>query len=152
MFLLALFSGTILHSYGTDIIPSANERQLQLKVEYCYKVLEMSQIENSSITYLQAIAENLAMGILGSESSLPGDYVRERVQEVMEWICPSGHALELEVTHRGSAWIQRFPENLDNTLPYHEFSGKVTLVLAGVEDEENRVAVANAFLRMYEVR
>lgn len=147
MLLIAILSGTLLHSYGSDTIPAANGRQLQMRVEYAYKVLELSQMENSSLTYLEAISENLVMENLGAEAIFPGDYTRERVENVLGSICPQGYGLELELKYRGNTWLQRYPPDLLGHGEYYEFSGKVTLVVARVKT----IAQVDASLKMFPV-
>jgi len=153
MFLIAIFSGVLLHSYGASIIPSANNGQLQLKVEYAYKVLELSQVENSSLTYLEAISENLIMENIGEDASLPGDYVRERLDNVLEYIRPPGYGLVLEAEYGGAEWVQVSPPGLTaENRNFREFSGKVTMVVAEAGGGETSIiAQVNVRLRMFQV-
>ncbi|MBC7219594.1 MAG: hypothetical protein H5T49_05650, partial [Hadesarchaea archaeon] len=76
MFLIVVFAGVLLHSYRFGAINSAVNRQMQLKAEYLYRTLETSQVENYSLSYLGAVAENV-VGI--SPQIVPGDYLRERL-------------------------------------------------------------------------
>lgn len=147
MFLIAIFSGIILHSYGSGAISAANERQMQMRVEYAYKVLELSQLENSSLTYLEAISENLVMENLGSEALLEGEYVRERVEDLLQSLRPAGYGFELELRYHENRWIQRCPSGGAAPEKYYEFSGKVTLVVGGT----NLTAQVDADLRMFPV-
>jgi len=150
MFLIAMFAGVLLHSYGADAIPAANSRQLQLKVEYGYKVLELSQVENSSLTYLEAISENLVREKIGSEASMPGVYLRERIDNLLEFIRPSGYGFVLELGYENLNWVQSSPPNLQTEEKgYHECSGKVTLIVGGAG--ENRSAQISASLKMFRV-
>ncbi|MEM2877994.1 MAG: hypothetical protein QXG10_00345 [Candidatus Hadarchaeales archaeon] len=150
MFIIAILAGVLLHSYGIDAISSANGRQIQMKVEYAYKVLELSNVENSSLTYLEAISENLVMENFGSDASLPGEYIIDRTENVLGYICPQGYGLELELRYGDNRWVQTFPPDAHaDTVAFREFSGKVTLIIAG--KGENRVAQVNAKLKMFEV-
>jgi len=148
MFLLVILAGVLLHSYRFGTISSASDRQLQLKTEYLYRTLELSQVENYSLSYLGALAEN----VIGVEQVVPGDYLRSSLGDVLEYFSPQGYGVMVELANENSSWVQIYPD--DSEKPSFEtekftFSGKVTIIIAGAD--ENRVAQANASLTLFEV-
>lgn len=139
MFLMAIFSGTMLHSYRFDAINSAVNRQLSMKAEYLYRTLELTQVENYSMTYFEAIAENL-MGV--SEPVVPGEYLEERIDNLLAYyssdnaVIPSGYAVMIKLTYE-NLWEQFYPSDVgepSSSLTQFQFSGKLTLVIAGAEN------------------
>lgn len=147
MFLIVIFSGVMLHSYRFDAINSATDRQLYMKAEYFYRTLELSQMENYSLSYFEAAAENL---IQVSEPVVPGDYLRERIDNLLAYLCPDGYAVMVRLTRENvSPWEQFYPSGVgepDPTMTQFSFSGKVTLIIARAE---NRVAQVDAMLVLF---
>jgi hypothetical protein len=140
MFLMAIFSGTMLHSYRFDAVNSAVNRQLSMKAEYLYRTLELAQVENYSMTYFEAIAENLMQV---SEPVVPGDYLRERIDNLLAYyssdnaVIPSGYAVMIKLTRENLSWEQFYPNNASEPSPYatrFQFSGKLTMIIAGAEN------------------
>jgi hypothetical protein len=146
MFLIVIFSGVMLHSYRFDAINSATDRQLYMKAEYLYRTLELSQVENYSLSYFEAVAENL---IQISEPVVPGDYLHERIDNLLAYLCPDGYAVMLRLTRESLSWLQFYPGGVgepDNTMTQFSFSGKVTLIIALAE---NRVVQVDAMLVLF---
>ncbi len=149
MFLIVIFAGVLLHSYRFGTIGSASDRQLQLKAEYLYRTLELSEVENYSVSYLGAIAENV-IGI--TPRLIPGDQLRSSVDTALGYLRPPGYGVMIELTRENSSWVQVYPSNAGAPSASAEkftFSGKVTLILA--EGGENRAAQAEATLTMFKV-
>lgn len=150
MFLIVVLAGVLLHSYRYDAINSAANRQLQLKTEYLYRTLELSHVDDYTLSYLDAIAENV-LGI--APQVVPGDYLRSRVDNALFYLRPPGYAVVLELTHENSSWVQVCPSDAGTPAPDVEkfiFSGKVTIIIA--EAGENRVAQADASLTIFNWR
>ncbi len=148
MFLLVIFAGILLHSYKFGAINSASDRQLQLKTEYLYRTLELSQVENYSLSYLGALAEN----VIGVEQVVPSDYLRSNLGEVLEYLSPPGYGVMVELTHENSSWLQLYPGGSEGPAQVAEkftFSGKVTIIIA--DADENRAAQADATLTLFKV-
>lgn len=156
MFLIVVFAGVLLHSYMSNIISSSSDRQLQLKTEYLYRTLELSQVENYSISYLEALAENVA-GI--TPQVILGDYLYARVDNVLSYLRSSGYAVMVEVIYdENSYWRQVYPsdarvlvENAEKfaNVEKFTFSGKVTIIIA---ETEGKIARENATLIMFKWR
>lgn len=147
MFLIAVFSGVLLHSYRSDAIGSATDRQLQMKTEYLYKVAELAQVENYSLSYFEAVAENL---IEVTEPVVPSDYLRERIDNLLAYLCPTGYAVKVELSRENSSWVQVYPSDVGGPNPattQFTFSGKLTIIIA--EAGENRIAQVNAALTVF---
>ncbi|MGC8816418.1 MAG: hypothetical protein ACP5PX_01165 [Candidatus Hadarchaeum sp.] len=147
MFLIVVFAGVLLHSYRLGAIDSAVSRQMQLKAEYLYRALELSQVENYSLSYLAAVAENV-IGV--SPQVVPGDYLRSRLDVLLSYLRPSGYGVVFEVRHENSVWVQISPSDSGPPSPNVEkfsFSGKYTIVVAGLA--ENRVAQAEATITLF---
>ncbi|MFH1821019.1 MAG: hypothetical protein ABH852_01040 [Methanobacteriota archaeon] len=147
MFLIVIFAGVLLHSYRFDTINSATNRQLQLKTEYLYRTLELSRVENYSLSYLGALAENV-IGV--TPQVVPGEYLRSRVDDALSYLRSPGYAVIIELTHENSSWVQVYPSDIGTPSADVEkftFSGRVTIIIA--EAGENRVAQADASLTMF---
>ena len=150
MFLIVVFAGVLLHSYRFGTINSAANRQLQLKTEYLYRTLELSQVENYSLSYLGALAENV-IGI--TPQVFPADYLHSRVDDVLSYLRSPDYAVLIEITHENSSWVQVYPNDVGmpaSDVTKFTFSGKVTIIIA--KAGENRVAQANASLTMFKVK
>ena len=157
MFLIVVFAGVLLHSYRIDTINSAVNRQLQLKTEYLYRTLELSQVENYSLSYLSAIAENV-MEI--APQVVPGDYLISRVDNVLSYFSSPGYAIMVKVTYENSSWEQVHPseawtlaENLEKFAEIEKFtfSGKITIIIAEAV-ENSRIRQADASLTLFKLR
>jgi hypothetical protein len=149
MFLIVVFAGVLLHSYRFGAINSAVDRQMQLKAEYLYRTLELSQVENYSLSYLGAVAENV-IGV--SPQVVPGDYLRSELDLLLSYLRPPGYAVVLELSYENSSWVQFSPKDVGPPAPDVEkftFSGKFTIVIAGAG--ENRVAQANATVTIFKM-
>ncbi|MGQ9788038.1 MAG: hypothetical protein ACUVQM_01795 [Candidatus Hadarchaeaceae archaeon] len=147
MFLIVVFAGILLHSYRVGAINSAVNRQMQLKTEYLYRTLELSQVENYSLSYLDAVAENV-VGI--SPQIVPADYLRERLDILLSYLRPPGYMVFFELTYGGSKWIQISPGGSGPPgadVEKFSFSGKYTIVLAGAG--ENRVAQVEITITLF---
>lgn len=147
MFLLVIFAGVLLHSYRFGAINSASDRQLQLKTEYLYRTLELSQVDNYSLSYFGALAEN----VIGVDQVIPSDYLRSSLESALEYLSPAGYGVMIELTHENSSWVQFYPDNSAPASGVEKFvfSGKVTIIIAGAG--ENRVAQADASLTLFKV-
>ena len=146
MFLMVIFSGVMLHSYRFGAVGSATDRQLYMKAEYLYRTLELAHVENYSLSYFEAVAENL---IQVSEPVVPGDYLRGRIDNLLAYLCPEGYAVMIDLNRENISWKQFYPDSvgeLDNTVTQFSFSGKVTLIIARAE---NRVAQVDAMLVLF---
>ncbi|MEM4188645.1 MAG: hypothetical protein QXN56_05785 [Candidatus Hadarchaeum sp.] len=149
MFLIVVFAGVLLHSYRFGAINSAVSRQMQLKVEYFYRTLELSQVENYSLSYLGAVAENV-IGV--SPQIVPADYLKSRLDVLLSYLRPPGYGVIFELTYENSAWVQISPVDIGPPGPNVErftFSGKYTIVIAGAG--ENRVAQADARVTLFKL-
>jgi len=149
MFLIVVFAGVLLHSYRFDAINSASDRQLQLKTEYLYRTLELSQVDNYSLSYFGAVAENL-MGI--TPQVVPGDYLQSRVDIALSYLRPPGYAVMIRLVHENSSWEQLYPGDAGipgNEVEKFTFSGKITVIIA--KAGENRVAQADASLTVFKI-
>ena len=146
MFLMVIFAGVLLHAYRFEAISSATDRQLQMKAEYLYRTLELANVENYSLSYLEAVAENL---IKVTEPVVPGDYLSERIDNLLAYLCPPNYAVMVKLTYENDNWTQLYPSGIsepDNTVTQFTFSGKVTIVIASAD---NSVAQVGAVLTMF---
>lgn len=147
MFLMVIFAGVLLHAYRFGAINSATDRQLQMKAEYLYRTLELAQVDNYSLGYFEAVAENL---IEVSEQVVPGDYLRERIDNLLAYLCPPNYSVMVESTYDSTSWVQSYPSTAgepDNVVTKFIFSGKVTIIIA--EAGENRVAQVDSALTLF---
>ena len=144
MLLIAIFAGVLLHAYRLDAVTSAADRQLQLKAEYVYRTLELSQIENYSLSYFETIAENL-LGL--GETVVPENYLAEKIDNALSYLTPPNCSTEVELTKDNRSWIQTFPNQPGPTATQFTFSGTVTIIVA--EAGENRVAQVNARVTIF---
>ena len=129
MFLLIVFAGTVLHSWALVPMRSSLDRQLQLKSEHMYKALELSHIKSYSISYMDAISENLVL----VQPVVPGDYLRQRLDSALAYLSPPGYGVIVSVRceSEGASWLQVYPT--DAGIPSLDvkqatFRGKLTLM------------------------
>lgn len=147
MFLLVIFAGVLLHAYRFGAISSATDRQLQMKTEYFYKTAELAQVENYSLSYFEAVAENL---IQVTEPVVPGDYLHERIDDLLAYLCPPNYSAMIRLTYENTSWTQLYPSGTSEPGPavtQFTFSGKVTIIIA--EAGENRVAQVDTTLTLF---
>ena len=144
MFLIAIFAGVLLHAYRLDAVTSAADRQLQLKAEYAYKTLELSQVENYSLSYLEAAAENL-LGL--GDTVVPENYLRERIDNMLNYLKPTDCSIMVELTNDNRSWVQISDNQPASNATQFTFSGDVTIIVA--EAGENRVAQVQAKVTIY---
>jgi len=143
MLLMALLAGVYLHSYGSGVIPSATSRQLQLKASYLYRTLELSQVENYSLSFFQSIAENL---IEFGDSTVPAELIENQLAAALDYLRPSGYCARVHLSYENRTWVQASPEGSAPSGEEFTFSGKVTIVVA---EAENRVAQVSAQVSFY---
>lgn len=146
MFLLIILAGVLLHAYRLDAISSATNRQLQMKAEYLYRTLELAQVENYSLRYFRAIAENL-IGV--TELVVPVDYLENQIDNLLAYVCPPNYTLMLTLTNseNENAHLEKFyPRKPGAGATQFTFSGKVTIIIA---EAENKVAQVNATLTLF---
>jgi len=156
MFLMVIFAGVLLHAYRSDAISSATNRQLQMKAEYLYRTLELAQVEDYSISYFEAVTENLiAEKFENFLPTVPGENLYQRIDNLLEFLCPPNYAVMVKLTYENEEdnWTQLYSKSgisgLDNTVTQFTFSGKVTIIIAGRGALENRVAQVDAVLKMF---
>ncbi|MEW5995652.1 MAG: hypothetical protein AB1476_05860 [Candidatus Hadarchaeota archaeon] len=137
MLLIMVFAGTLLHAYRLDAVVSAADRQLQLKAEYLYRTLELGQVENYSLTYFGAVAENM-LGL--GETVVPENYLGERIDNLLAYLTPQNHSAMVQLTKDNLSWTRSYPGQPRAT--QFTFSGTVTIIVA--EAGENRVAQVDA--------
>ena len=129
MFLFVVLAGTVLHAWALGPMASVSDRMQQQKCEHLYKTLELSYVENYSISYFDAIADNLVL----AQPVEPGDYLRQRLDNALAYLCPLGYAgvVSVQCESEGTPWLQVYPTNAG--LPSSEmkqvtFKGKLTLM------------------------
>ncbi len=150
MFLIAIFAGVLVlqHAYKLDALDSAINRQLQMKTEYLYKAAELAQVENYSLSYFEAVAENL-IGL--GETVVPSDYLWEQIDNLLAYLTPSGYAVKIKLTYENeNSWVQMYPSDVGEPGPattQFTFSGKLTTIIA--EAGENRIAQVDAVLTVF---
>jgi hypothetical protein len=95
MFLLVVLIGVLLHTFMLAPLRSSTDRQLQLKSQYIYETLATAWVENYTKSYLRAAADNLVF----AEPTIPSDYLSSAMDNVFEYLVPSGYAAELKLTY-----------------------------------------------------
>jgi len=146
MFLMVIFAGVLLHAYRSDAINSAANRQLQMKAEYLYRTLELAQVENYSLSYFEAAAENL-IGV--TEPVVPKNYLDNQIGDLLAYLCPPNYTVVVKLTYENFSRL--YPSGIsepDNTATQFTFLGKVTIIIAGAATE-NSVAQVDAVLVMF---
>lgn len=149
MVMFAIFAGVLLHAYRSDAIFSATDRQLQLKTEYLYRTLELSQVENYSLTYFQGVAENL---LAITDLVVPTEVLQDGIENVLEYIRPSGYGALIKLEYENELWEQVSPSGTakpGSDVAQFKFNGKVTIIIA--EAGENRVAQVSADVTLFKL-
>jgi len=150
MFLMVIFAGVLLHAYRSDAISSAANRQLQMKAEYLYKTLELAQVENYSLSYFEAVAENL----IGVTEPVVSENLENRIGNLLAYLRPPNYTVMVKLTYKNyenENFSQSYSSGIgepDNRVTQFTFSGKVTIIIAGAA-AENRVAQVDAVLKMF---
>ena len=145
MLLIMLIAAAYLYSSSFAAIPAARARQLQLKSAYLYRTLELSQIGDYSVSYFQAIAENL---VEVGEPAVPGEVIENRLLSVLEFLKPSDCGVLVELSYENRSWVEVVPENASPAGDEYSFTGTVTLVIA---EAENRVAQVVARVSLFRI-
>ncbi len=149
MILFAIFAGVVLHAYRFDAIVSATNRQLQTKAEYTYRTLELSQVENYSLTYFKGVAENL-IGV--GEAVVPYELLQSEIENVLEYVRPAGYGIMIKLVYENENWIQIAPSGTEqpgSNVTKYTFSGKTTIIIA--EAGENRVAQVSSDVSIFKI-
>jgi hypothetical protein len=147
MLLFAVLAGVFLHSQGWGAIPGASSRQLQLKAEYLYRTLELSQVRGYSLSYFQAIAENL---IEIGEPVVPGNLLENELAKALGYLRPSSFGAHILMSYENRDWVLVSPPSFELMGEEFTFSGKVTIVVA--EAGENRVAQVSAEVSLFRLQ
>jgi hypothetical protein len=146
MMIFAIFAGILLHSYRLDAVESAADRQLKLKAEYLYRALELAQVENYTLTYFRAVAENL----IGVDEIVPPDILSAEIERVLGYARPPDCGAAIELEYENKFWRQISPSEAPfpgPAVPQFTFEGGVTITIAGAE--ENRVAQVTARVTIF---
>ncbi|MDI6643154.1 MAG: hypothetical protein QMD95_03785, partial [Candidatus Hodarchaeaceae archaeon] len=115
--------------------------------EYLYKTLELAWVENYSISFFEAVAENL-IGV--TRTDMPGDYLRERIDNLLSYLRPPNWAVLIELTRENTSWMQLCPSDVNMPSPTTTqfiFSGKWTKIIA--EAGENRIVGMKVVLTLF---
>ena len=131
MFLLIVFSGTMLHAWAKGPMASSLDRQLQQKTEHLYKTLELAHVENYSISYLYAIVDNLVL----AQPTVESEYLKMRLDNALAYLRPSGFGVwvNLVCPSEGTTWSQVHPSDAGPpTLETKQFTfkGKISMIRA----------------------
>ncbi len=140
MFVMLVLAAVFMHSYSLRPLEAATDRQLKLKSEHLYKTLELAWVDNYSVSYLRAAAENLLL----EQPTVPGPYLRSVMENALEYLCPSGYAVAVGLSYENDSWKLSWPEGaglgLGAEKPFAR-AGEVRLTMAGGENIAVTVSV-----------
>jgi len=102
MFIVLVFAGVLLHYYSVTPLRAATDRQLSLKSGHIYGALDKAQVGSYTLSYLRAAAENLVL----AQPTVPGDYLRSRMDNTLEYLRPLEYAVVVSLTRENAQpWV-----------------------------------------------
>lgn len=130
MFVILVLAAVFMHSYSLRPLQAATDRQLELKSEHLYKTLELAWVK-PGVSFLRAAAENLLL----EQPIVPGPYLRFAMENVLEYLHPSGYAVAVSLSYENASWELSWPEGAGLGLGAEkQRQGEVRLTMAGGEN------------------
>ena len=148
MLLMVVLAGSMLHGQALLPLASSMDRQRQQQAEHLYKTLELAHVENYSVSYLSAIADNLVL----IHPLVPGEYLREQLDGALAYLRPSGYGVWINLVHGRNTWDQIYPTDAsppELTTKQFSFKGKISVIRAEVA--ENRVVMVDANVTIFKL-
>ncbi len=145
MFVMLVLAAVFMHTYSLRPLQTATDRQLELKSEHLYMTLELAWVGPYSISFLRAAAENLLLG----QPTVPGLHLRSAMENALEYLCPPGYAVAVNLSYDNSSWELSWPEGVGPGIDAEKQfvrQGEVRLTTAGGEN----IAVP-ATVRIFEI-
>ena len=133
MFVILVLAAVFMHSYSLRPLRAATDRQLELKSEHLYKTLELAWVEPYSVSFLRGATENL----LVEQPIVPGPYLRSTMENVIEYLHPSGYAVAVSLNHNNASWELSWPDGAGLGLGAEKqfvMQGEMRLTMAGGEN------------------
>ncbi|MBA7595323.1 hypothetical protein ES703_02285 [subsurface metagenome] len=129
MFVILVLAAVFMHSYSLRPLRAATDRQLELKSEHLYKTLELAWVR-PGVSFLRAAAENLLL----EQPIVPGPYLRSTMENVLEYLHPSGYAVAVSLSYENTSWELSWPEGAGLGLGAEkQRQGEMRLTMAGGE-------------------
>jgi len=130
MFILLVLGAALMHSFSLRPLRAATDRQLELKSEHLYNTLEKAWVEPYSLSFLNAIGDNLVL----ENPIVPGGYLEGAGKNLLEYLRPPGYAVSLIGNYGGKTWKLVCPENVSESGKQVTRRGKITIMRAGGEN------------------
>jgi hypothetical protein len=129
MFIILIVGSAIMHAYSLEPLQAATARQLELKCEHLYGMLETSWVEPYSISILKAAAEQMVL----KSPTVPDQYLRSYVTRTLDRLLPPGYGAVVLLSRDGKAWTLTYPENAHETDEQFIARGEISIAKAGGE-------------------
>ena len=137
MFILVVFAGMAMHFVTTQPLVAAADRQLALRGEYLYRALESADVGPYAISYLEAAAENLLL----KEPTVPGDYLRSSMENVLTYAKPEGYSVRVRLTYGENVWELTVPLTAGEPRQGATYWGTISIVRAEAPEGERVLGV-----------
>jgi hypothetical protein len=128
MFILVIFGAVLMHAYSLRPLRAATDRQLELKCEHIYKTLETAWVENYTLSFLRAGAENLVL----EYPTVPGPYLYSAMGNTLDYLSPPDYEISVALTYDETTLT--FNENRKPPSKQFVQQGTVSITKAGGEN------------------
>ena len=135
MFILIIFGAVLMHAYSLRPLQAATDRQLELKCEHIYKTLDTAWVENYTLSFLRAAAENLVL----EYPTIPGSYLCSAMENTLNYLSPSDYEISATLTYEETTLT--FNENREPPSKQFIRQGTVSIMKAGGENAIVHVVV-----------
>lgn len=129
MSIILIVGSAIMHAYSLRPLQAATARQLELKCEHLYGMLETSWVEPYSIGILKAAAEQIVL----ESPTVPDRYLRSYVTATLDHLRPPGYGVIVILSQSGKTWALTCPENAHETDEQFLARGQLSITKAGGE-------------------
>lgn len=108
MFILLVFSATLLFGFIPGGLEEAAERQTRVKASHLHRTLEKTEVL-PGITALDAAAKQLVV----ENAPVENDYLRSWMDNALEFLRPADYGVELTLRRGDQRWSVVQPENVE---------------------------------------
>lgn len=134
MFVLLVFSATLLFGFTSSGLGEAADRQVMLKTQYIHQSLNHSQVEKYNITALRAASEHLVF----KDPTVPNDFLKSWMENTLDFFRPLDYGVELRLRRGNEVWRVIQPDNVEKG---ETFRAEHPITFTGREGESVAVDV-----------
>lgn len=100
MFVLLVFSATLLFGITSSGLDEAADRQVMLKTQYIYQSLNHVQVEKYNVTALRAASEHLVF----KDPTVPNEFLKSWMENTLDFFRPLDYGVRLRLSRENKSW------------------------------------------------